>query len=112
MNTDAKMFLIMNTIKTCVHAASLKHPFFAAKLVEDDTTLESIRERLEAARMIEDQREDNSCQSLESILNEEILEAYEAAKLGDLDACFNELAQCAAVIVRGMSLVIDKMMEK
>lgn len=41
----------------------------------------------------------------DAILNEEILEALEAYKQGDMDHCLQELAQCGAVILRMMDFV-------
>ena len=45
----------------------------------------------------------------DAILNEEILEALEAYKQGDLEHCLQELSQCGAVILRMMQFVQDEM---
>lgn len=45
----------------------------------------------------------------DAILNEEILEALEAYKQGDLKSCLQELAQCGAVILRMMQFVENEM---
>ena len=45
----------------------------------------------------------------DAILNEEILEALEAYKQGDMEHCLQELAQCGAVILRMMQFVQDEM---
>lgn len=46
------------------------------------------------------------------ILGEEILEAFEAYKQGDLEHCLQELAQCGAVILRMMQFVQDEKEER
>ena len=43
------------------------------------------------------------------ILGEEILEAFETYKQGDMEHCLQELAQCGAVILRMMQFVLDEM---
>ena len=45
----------------------------------------------------------------DAILNEEILEALEAYKQGDLKHCLQELSQCGAVIMRMMEYVAKEM---
>lgn len=45
----------------------------------------------------------------DAILNEEILEALEAYKQGDMKHCLEELAQCGAVILRMMEYVAKEM---
>lgn len=45
----------------------------------------------------------------DAILNEEILEALEAYKQGDMEHCLQELAQCGAVILRMMQFVQNEM---
>lgn len=45
----------------------------------------------------------------DAILNEEILEALEAYKQGNLKHCLQELSQCGAVILRMMEFVENEM---
>lgn len=106
MNEDAEklkgfLFKIIDEYK----AACRKHP----KFCDDFTGAREwfIVDELERWRKINS----GAPYHADAILNEEILEALEAYKQGDLEHCLHELAQCGAVILRMMEK-IEKEMEQ
>jgi hypothetical protein len=68
-------------------------------------TLSEVRVFLEKSRIRNDANERNNEGIFLSVLQEEMLEAIEAYLLDDYKQCIKELAQIAAVAVRGMEFV-------
>ena len=83
--------------------AEKKHPKFCDCLTYRN--LEGIKDALDYLR----ERNSESITYADSILGEEILEAFEAYKQGEKEHCLQELAQCGAVILRMMQFVHDEM---
>lgn len=82
--------------------ACAKHPNFCNVLINE--SLSKIEEALDLARF----QKKGSAVTGNLILCEEILEAFEAYKLGEYDHTIQELAQCGAVILRMMDFVIEE----
>lgn len=104
-NMRKKSYKTVNLTKINIahREACAKHTKFC-----DDFT--GARERF-IVDELERWRKVNSCAPYhaDAILNEEILEALEAYKQGDLKHCLQELAQCGAVILRMMQFVENEM---
>ena len=86
-----------------LHNAEVKHP----KFCDDFTGAREwfIVDELERWRTVNSRAPYHA----DAILNEEILEALEAYKQGDLKHCLQELSQCGAVIFRMMEFVENEM---
>ena len=82
--------------------ACTKHPDFCDILTVG--SLSEIGKALDDVRL----RNKGPVSSGNLILSEEILEAFEAYKLGEYDHSIQELAQCGAVILRMMDFVIEE----
>lgn len=83
-----------------------KHPKFCDAMTNRDA--DGIKEALDYLRRKNSEPDTYA----DYILGEEILEAFEAYKQGDLKHCLQELSQCGAVILRMMQFVQDEMEEK
>lgn len=92
----------LNMILYEYEKACAKHPKFCDILTTG--SLSKIGEALDIAR------DENKCPIANGnmILQEEILEALEAYKLGEYDHTIQELAQCGAVILRMMDFVTEE----
>lgn len=82
--------------------ACAKHPDFCYVLT--DGSLSDIGKALDFVRL----KNKGPVANGNLILSEEILEAFEAYKLGEYDHTIQELAQCGAVILRMMDFVIEE----
>lgn len=78
-----------------------KYPKFVARFIADTTMLPTIENSLAIARIASDAEAKNGY-SFERTLNEEVLEVLEAYLKDDYKHCYQELAQCVAVCLRGM----------
>lgn len=90
-------------VEASIVSAERKHPkicdiFNIHELSDISKTLEVIRKRNDA-----DEKHNNSC--FWGVIDEEILEAMEAYVQKDYKQCLKELAQVAAVAIRGMDFV-------
>lgn len=90
-------------VEAAVVSAERKHPKicdnFCTKSKEDIASLLKIRQYLN------DKAEGNGSSEWYEVIREEVLEAVEAFNVGQYELCLKELAQVAAVAVRGMELV-------
>lgn len=81
-----------------------KYPDFVTKFTADTTVLTAVENSLAIARTASD-AEKKEGYSFERTINEEVLEVFEAYIKGEYRHCYQELAQCAAVCVRGMDWI-------
>lgn len=81
-----------------------KYPDFVDKFMADNTSLPTVENWLAIARAASD-AEKKEGYSFERTLNEEVYEVFEAYLKGEYRHCYRELAQCAAVCVRGMDWI-------
>lgn len=90
-------------VEAAVVSAERKHP----KVCDDFVThtLSEVRVFLEKTRIRNDANERNNESIFLSVLQEEMLEAMEAYLLDDYKQCLKELAQVAAVAIRGMDFI-------
>lgn len=90
-------------VEAAVVSAERKHPKicdeFCTKSKEDIASLLKIRQYLN------DKAEGNGNSEWYEVIREEVLEAVEAFNVGQYKLCLKELAQVAAVAVRGMEFV-------
>ena len=86
--------------------ACVKHPKFCDVLTTGQ--LSKIGEALDNARLCNKGPLANG----NMVLQEEILEALEAYKLGEYEHTIQELAQCGAVILRMMDFVIEEKLDE
>lgn len=86
--------------------ACAKHPNFCYVLT--NASLSEIGKALDFVRV----KNEGSMVNGNLILSEEILEAFEAYKLGEYDHTIQELAQCGAVILRMMDFVIEEKLDE
>ena len=90
-------------VEAAIVKAERKHPkvcdvFNVHKLRDISKELEVIRTRNDA-----DEKQNNSC--FLGVIDEEILEVMEAYSKKDYKQCIKELAQVAAVAIRGMDFI-------
>ena len=90
-------------VEAAVVSAERKHP----KICDDFCTLDkdSVKGMLAETRSVNDLYEDAETSEFYLVIREEVLEAVEAFIDGDYKQCLKELAQIAAVAVRGMEFV-------
>lgn len=90
-------------VEAAIVSAERKHP----KICDDFVTidLKELQPQLLAQRMVNDQLEKTNGSEWFLVATEELLEAAEAFVLKDYKQCIKELAQIAAVAVRGMEFV-------
>lgn len=81
--------------------AAKKYPDFAKTFNARGTDLSKITQTLILARERSDR--EAPAYSVESTLDEEVLEVYEAYLEGDYKHCYDELAQVGAVVIRAMN---------
>lgn len=90
-------------VEAAVVSAERKHPKicdeFCGKSKEDIASLLKIRQYLN------DKAEGNGSSEWYEVVREEVLEAVQAFQAGEYKHCLKELAQVAAVAVRGMEFV-------
>lgn len=90
-------------VEAAVVSAERKHP----KICDEFCTKskEDIENLLIMRRSLNDKAEGNGSSEWYGVIREEVLEAVEAFNVGQYKLCLNELAQVAAVAVRGMEFV-------
>ncbi len=82
-------------------AAKEKHPFFADKMFTDANRWSDVERDVKA-------RNSRGPYSADNIILEELAEAMSAYSSGDFANAKKELAQCAAVCIRGMEFIEEK----
>ena len=102
MNFKLRKYFLAK-VDFAVVSAERKHPKicdeFCTKSKEDIASLLNIR------RYLNDKAEGNGSSEWYEVIREEVLEAVEAFNVGQYELCIKELAQVAAVAVRGMEFV-------
>lgn len=98
-------------VESEVIRACAKHDRVCDFFVDPNKGMKDVADNLAELRTINDERERNGCATFSGIIAEELMEAYEAYITGDLNSCIKELAQVAAVAVRGMDFVYRQTME-
>jgi hypothetical protein len=90
-------------VEAAIVSAERKHP----KVCDDFCTLDkdSVKDMLAENRNANDLYEDAGTSEFYLVIREEVLEAVEAFIDGDYKQCLKELAQVAAVAIRGMEFV-------
>lgn len=84
-----------------------KHRHFADRFLSTTECLPHLENELAVARAKSD-AEIKEGYSVQSTLNEEVLEAYEAYARGEYIHCIEELAQTGAVVLRAMDWITTK----
>lgn len=98
-------------VESEVIRACAKHDRVCDFFVDPNKEMKDVAGNLAELRTINDERERNGGATFSGIIAEELMEAYEAYIAGDLNNCIKELAQVAAVAVRGMDFVYRQTME-
>lgn len=90
-------------VEASILSAERKHP----KVCDDFCTLDkdSVKNMLSENRKVNDIYEEVGTSEFYLVIREEVLEAVEAFIDGDYKQCLKELAQVAAVAIRGMDFV-------
>lgn len=88
--------------------ASTKYPGFCPIFLRKSATLLSIRDRLNCLRIASDDEGKDLEWSVQTTLDEEVTEAYEAYAEGDYKHCLEELAQAGCVVIRAMAFIKEK----
>ncbi len=93
----------LSEVEAAVVSAERKHP----KVCDDFCTLDkdSVKNMLAECRNVNDIYEDVGTSEFYFVIREEILEVLEAYLQKDYKQCLKELAQVAAVTIRGMEFV-------
>lgn len=94
-----------------IKKAISKYPEFCDKFCATGTELADVQGWLTSARKASD-AEKSTGYSVESTMDEEVLEAMEAYLKGEYSHCIQELAQVATVAIRAMYFVSDKHQEE
>lgn len=82
-----------------------KYPGFCNLFLREYTDLELIRKRLNWIRGESDDEGRRRQYSVQTTLDEEVAEVYEAYAEGDYGHCLEELAQVGAVVIRAMAWI-------
>ena len=90
-------------VEAAVVSAERKH----LKICDNFCTMskEDIASLLKIRQYLNDKAEGNGSSEWYEVIRKEVLEAVEAFNVGQYKLCLNELAQVAAVAVRGMEFV-------
>lgn len=90
-------------VEAAIVSAERKHP----KVCDNFCTLDkdSVKNMLSENRKANDIYEDAGISEFYLVIREEVIEAMEAFVLKDYKQCLKELAQVAAVAIRGMDFV-------
>lgn len=105
----------MELVAAELEAAKKKHRKFIDRLLPDDEDWlmgESVKESLAGTRRWLRRIIREHVADFYTVLEEEILEVAEAYEAGDLAHAKQELAQCAAVCIRGMEWIDEEMKER
>lgn len=107
MNND-NIALVLDELKN----AKRKHPHFVDQFVSSEASAEWFDMEVNASReVLRNAESAGVCQFLH-VLSCEWWEAYQAYANGDLAHARQELAQCAAVCIRGMEYIENEMTEQ
>lgn len=98
-------------VESEVIRACAKHDRVCDFFIDPRKSIVDIRDDLKKLRESNDRKEGKLTATFSGIIAEELFEAYEAYVMGDLNNCIKELAQVAAVAVRGMDFVYKQTME-
>lgn len=82
-----------------------KYPGFCNLFLREYTDLKLIRERLNWIRGESDDEGRRLQYSVQTTLDEEVTEVYEAYAEGDYKHCLEELAQVGCVVIRAMAWI-------
>jgi hypothetical protein len=92
--------------------ACTKYPGFCPIFLRKSATLLSIRDRLNCLRVASDDEGKALEWSVQTTLDEEVSEAYEAYAEKDYKHCLEELAQVGCVVIRAMAWIREHHKEK
>lgn len=95
----------VSQILTELDKACTKYPGFCSVFLRKSVTLLSIRDRLNRLRIASNDEGKDLEWSVQTTLDEEVTEAYEAYAEGDYEHCLEELAQVGCVVIRAMAWV-------
>lgn len=98
--------MIYDLVMAQVNYASTKHPEFCNKFLKVTECVPHIENELAVARAQSD-AEAKEGFSVQATLNEEVWEAMEAYAKGEFDHAIEELAQVAAVAMRGINFIME-----
>lgn len=104
--TDPNLSLVLDELEK----AKEKHPHFVDHFFLNEPQFDVVGFALDDARRLLNARTNAGIVNFEAVLRCEVWEAIEAYEKGDLAHARQELAQCAAVCIRGMEY-IEKEME-
>lgn len=110
MSNDNHVKTFIGQIQDEHQKAVEKHPFFAHGMF-NATYDGEVKELLEMCRSSLKWQVENDCVDAYTLLDAEIWEAVGSWFKGDYDHCLQELAQCGAVILRMMQMVLKKKQE-
>jgi hypothetical protein len=98
--------MIHDLVMTQIDYTKTKHPEFCNKFLKVTECVQHIENELAIARAQSD-AEAKEGFSVQATLNEEVLEAMEAYAKGEFDHAIEELAQVAAVAIRGINFIME-----
>lgn len=98
--------MIYDLVMAQVNYASAKHPEFCNKFLKVTECVPHIENELAVARAQSD-AEAKEGFSVQATLNEEVWEAMEAYAKGEFNHAIEELAQVAAVAMRGINFIME-----
>lgn len=104
--TKNRNSMIHDLVMAQVDYATTKHPEFCNKFLKVTECVQHIENELAIARAQSD-AEAKEGFSVQAILNEEVLEAMEAYAKGEFNHAIEELAQVAAVAIRGINFIME-----
>lgn len=90
-------------VEAAIVSAERKHPKVCDDFCVHD--LWEVKDELEKTKLRNDANENCNESSFLGVIQEEILEALEAYLQKDYKQCLKELAQVAAVVIRGMDFI-------
>lgn len=103
--TDPNLSLVLDELEN----AKRKHPHFVDHFFLSEPLFGLVGFVLDDARRLLKARADAGIVNFEAVLRCEVWEAIEAYEKGDFAHARQELAQCAAVCIRGMEYVEKEM---
>lgn len=106
---DRKDYIVQ--VESEVIRACNKHDRVCDVFVDPNKKMSEIAKDLESLRDCNDTKEKLKCATFSGIIAEELMEAYEAYVMGDLNNCIKELAQVCAVAIRGMDFIYKQTKE-
>ena len=98
--------MIHDLVMQQVDYAATKHPEFCSRFLKATECIQHIENELAIARAQSD-AEAKEGFSVQATLNEEVWEALEAYARGEFNHAIEELAQVAAVAMRGINFIME-----